>query len=47
MNTNDRHILRELGKAYAELAANDVNRRRIQRMRDNNDLVPGRPPVWV
>jgi hypothetical protein len=43
----DRAILRELAKQYAELAADPVNKERIQRMRDMNDLKPGRPPVWV
>ncbi|GHU52644.1 hypothetical protein FACS1894200_13200 [Spirochaetia bacterium] len=44
---SDRDILRELAKRYAELASDQKNKERIQRMRDMNDLKPGRPPVWV
>ncbi|MDR1247909.1 MAG: hypothetical protein LBK63_01275 [Treponema sp.] len=43
----DRDILRELAKRYAELAADPANTERIGRMRDMNDLKPGRPPVWI
>ncbi|MDR3123038.1 MAG: hypothetical protein LBU16_04585 [Treponema sp.] len=44
---SDRNILCELAKRYAELAANPANTERIRRMRDTNDLKPGRPPVWI
>jgi hypothetical protein len=43
----DRAILRELAKRHAELAADPANTERIRRMRDMNDLKPGRPPVWI
>jgi hypothetical protein len=43
----DRDIVRELAKRYRELAADPANRERITRMRDMNDLKPGRPPVWI
>jgi hypothetical protein len=44
---SDRAILRELAKRYVELASDPVNKERITRMRDMNDLKPGRPPVWI
>jgi hypothetical protein len=44
---SDRDILRELAKGYVELAADPANTERIRRMRDMNDLQPGRPPVWI
>jgi hypothetical protein len=44
---DDRAILRELAKRHAELAADPANTERIRRMRDTNDLKPGRPPVWI
>jgi hypothetical protein len=43
----DRDILRELAKQYAVLVAEPVNKERAARMRNANDLKPGRPPVWV
>ncbi|MFP3043724.1 hypothetical protein LQZ19_18085 [Treponema primitia] len=47
ISKEDRGILRELAKKYAELAADPVNNERISRMREVNDLKPVRPPVWV
>jgi hypothetical protein len=44
---SDRVLLRELAKRYRELASDPVNEERIARMRDMNDLKPGRPPVWI
>ena len=41
------HILRELAKEYAEVAALDIHQESIKRMRGNNDLKPGRPPVLI
>ncbi|MDR3147477.1 MAG: hypothetical protein LBU00_03750 [Treponema sp.] len=43
----DKAILRELAKQLADLAAHDVNRERIARMRAMHALKPGRPPVWI
>ena len=47
MNKNDRQIIRELAKRYMEFAASDRQARAFARMRDNNDLKPGRPPVLI
>jgi len=43
----EKNILRELAKEYAEVAALDIQQENIKRMRDNNDLKPGRPPVLI
>jgi hypothetical protein len=43
----DRTILRELAKSYRELAEQDINRERINRIRDMHSLKTGRPPVWI
>jgi uroporphyrinogen-III decarboxylase len=43
----DKLILRELAKQVRDLAALDVNRRRIARIREMHGLKPGRPPVWI
>ncbi len=47
INKSDRIILRELAKKYAELAADDRNRERQNRIRNNNRLQSGRPIVWI
>ena len=47
MNNNDKNIVRELAKKYADLAKLPVMQARIKRMRDNNDLIAGRPPVLI
>jgi hypothetical protein len=47
ITAKDKEILRELGKIYLELASQNVNKGRIKRIKDNNDLKPGRPPVWI
>lgn len=39
--------LRRLARRYAEIAALDTQAQRRERMRDNNDLNPGRPPVLI
>ena len=44
---NDIKIIRELGKQYAEAAADPANKERKQRARDANSLRPGRPIVWI
>jgi len=47
MNANDKNIVRELAKKYAELADLPVMKKRVKHMRDNNDLIAGRPLVWI
>ena len=43
----DISIIRELGKQYAEAAAEPANAERKQRARDINSLRPKRPIVWI
>lgn len=43
----EKNTIRELSKAYMQLAALPVNQERMQRMLDNNGLTPGRPIVWL
>jgi hypothetical protein len=43
----DKQILRELGKRYAEIAADEANRERIRRIKDMHGLKQVRPPLWV
>jgi hypothetical protein len=43
----EKHLLRELAKQYAELAAQPVQKERRDRARDINDLKPRRPIVWL
>ena len=43
----DKQTVRELTKKYAEIANLPIQQERIKRMRENNDLIPGRPPVWL
>ncbi|MDR1443308.1 MAG: hypothetical protein LBI94_00335 [Treponema sp.] len=43
----DKAILRELAKQVRDLAALDINKKRIARIRDMHGLKPGRPPVWI
>ena len=47
ISANDTKRLRELARAYAELASHDVNQARIRRIRDMHSLKPVRPPVWI
>jgi hypothetical protein len=47
ISANDQNILRELAKKYRELAAEDINKERIRRIRDMHSLKPVRPPVWI
>ncbi|MDR2245805.1 MAG: hypothetical protein LBE17_03865 [Treponema sp.] len=42
----DKEILRELGKRYAEIAADEVNEERIRRIKDMHSLKQVRPPLW-
>jgi hypothetical protein len=45
--SKDKTILRELAKAYAELAAKDINQKRIRLIRDMHSLKEIRPLVWI
>ena len=47
VSTEEKNLLRELAKAYAEIAAQEVQQERMNRMRDTNDLKIVRPPVLV
>jgi hypothetical protein len=47
VTTKDKTILRELAKAVRELAALEVNKERVRRIRDMHSLKPVRPPVWI
>ena len=47
ITSSEKKILRELAKEYAEVAALDIQKENMKRMRDNNDLKPGRPPVLI
>ncbi|MDR0637198.1 MAG: hypothetical protein LBF87_09000 [Treponema sp.] len=47
MLSQDRVILRELAKSYRELAEQDINRERINRIKNMHSLKTGRPPVWL
>ena len=43
----EKHLLRELGKRYAEIAASDVQQALRKRIIAHNDLTAGRPLVWI
>ncbi|MCL2361351.1 MAG: hypothetical protein FWC73_06020 [Defluviitaleaceae bacterium] len=43
----EKSLLRELAKQYAELAALPIQKERYLRARDINDLKPRRPMVWL
>ncbi len=45
MTAKDKQIVRELARRYMEFAASERQQQMFARMRDNNDLIPGRPPV--
>ena len=48
MNRKDVAVVRELARKYREIAADERNDERRQRMSDINDLKNGlRPPVWI
>ena len=47
INKADKTIIRELAKQVRDLAALDINRERIKRIKDMHSLKPGRPPVWI
>jgi len=43
----EKKTLRELAKQVRDIAAAEVNRDRIRRIRDMHSLKPVRPPVWI
>lgn len=47
ISKKDREIVRELAKRYMEFAADDLQKKMNQRMRDTNDLKIVRPPVLL
>ncbi|MCD5390471.1 hypothetical protein LR007_01185 [candidate division NPL-UPA2 bacterium] len=44
---NDRSILRQLAERQAEIAADPINKQRIDEWKRLNGLKPGRPLVWI
>ncbi|MDR0494101.1 MAG: hypothetical protein LBG95_00525 [Treponema sp.] len=47
VSAKDKITLRELAKQVRDIAAEDINRERMRRIRDMHSLKPVRPPVWV
>jgi hypothetical protein len=47
LTNKDKIILRDLARKQREMAALDVNRERIGRIKDMHNLIPVRPPVWI
>jgi hypothetical protein len=47
VSPEDKGILRELGKQYAEIAADEANGERIRRIKDMHSLKHVRPPLWL
>ncbi len=47
INQREKELLKELAKRYSVIANDERNAKRIQRMRDNNELQSGRPPVLI
>jgi hypothetical protein len=47
ISAKDKEIIRELAKKYVDLAAQEINKERIQRIKDMHNLKPVRPPVWI
>ena len=47
MTNRDKQIVRELAKRYMELTSSEKQQKMFRRMKDNNDLNPGRPPVLI
>jgi hypothetical protein len=47
MNDRDIHMLRELGKTYADIAADPINDTRKEMWRRLNDLESIRPLIWL
>jgi hypothetical protein len=46
ISAQDTAILRELAKQYAEIAHDEVNQERVQRIKDMHSLKQVRPPLW-
>jgi hypothetical protein len=47
ITAEEKTILRELAKQVRDIAAEDVNRERVRRIREMHSLKPVRPPVWI
>ncbi len=47
VSLEEKQLLREIARQYADLAVREENRERIRRGRNANDLIPGRPLVWI
>ncbi|MBO4326226.1 MAG: hypothetical protein J5950_03025 [Clostridia bacterium] len=47
MTDRDKQIVRDLAKRYMELTTSEKQNKMFRRMKDNNDLIPGRPPVLI
>ena len=47
ITAQDKSIIRELANQVRDLAALDINRKRIERIKDMHSLKPVRPPVWI
>lgn len=47
MDMKDKQIIRELAKQYMQMACSEKQQKMNQRMKANNDLVVGRPPVLI
>ena len=47
IQSEEKNIIRELAKQVRDLAALDVNRERVRRIKDMHSLKPVRPPVWI
>ncbi|MCL2833046.1 MAG: hypothetical protein FWD78_07745 [Treponema sp.] len=47
INKEEKFIIRELARQVKDLAALDINRQRINRIKDMHSLKPVRPPVWI
>ena len=47
INEHEKNILRELAIKVRDIAADDINKERINRIRKMHSLKTGRPPVWI
>ena len=47
VSRQEKIIIRELAKQVRDLAAAEVNKERVKRIRDMHSLKPGRPIVWI
>jgi hypothetical protein len=46
ISSQDKELLRSLAEQYAEIAHDEVNRERVQRIKDMHSLKEVRPPLW-